>query len=506
MTNINLLNDEYQSLCEKVILKLSRKKQVPFLTGKVEIWASAVVWCIARVNFLFDKANKYYLTSDDICNYFGTKKSTVGQKATLTDYQYDGFGRLSKAGDAVYDYDRNGNLNGYKAPGESLRLKYDGVGQLINVQSARQKIQYKYDGLGNLISSKKKGETSHYLPDLSAPPGRILAEYNDRKNVFYTYGETLLACRDKGENKYFLEDGFNSIRQVVNQRGEVTGEADYLPFGEVISKEGEIPEFRTAGERYLSEAGLYLIGSRPYDPQSGRYLTPDPVPPELSQFDTFNRYAHGCRNPGIYMAPRCNQTRQKVIFVGGINVPLSELKRLGSKRGIEIISTSSCERTVLPLFLEHLWDTLLRAPLNYLGLPGGKGQALNQLLEYQKAYPGDELSIRAHSNGAITIVGRILTTPQRELAKEVGYPLPIPGLLKGLFIKGGALWVWGTEPFRPGEIIGLGYHDIERNYPQLLPQEEQSASSEEWPSITLPRGRNQDEFVDIERKIPSFPS
>lgn len=79
----NRLNDEYRSLCEKVILKLSRKRHVLFLTGKPEIWASAIIWCIARVNFLFDKANKHYITGDDICNFFGTKKSTVGQKASL---------------------------------------------------------------------------------------------------------------------------------------------------------------------------------------------------------------------------------------------------------------------------------------------------------------------------------------------------------------------------------------------------------------------------------------
>lgn len=81
----NRLNDEHQSLCEKVLLKFSKKRHVLFLTGKAEIWASAIIWCIARVNFLFDKANKYYLIGDDICNFFGTKKSTVGQKASLVE-------------------------------------------------------------------------------------------------------------------------------------------------------------------------------------------------------------------------------------------------------------------------------------------------------------------------------------------------------------------------------------------------------------------------------------
>ena len=77
------LNDEYQSLCDKIILKLSRKRNVPFLSGKIEIWASAVVWTVARINFLFDKNNEYFLTGDDICQFFGTKKSTVGQKSSF---------------------------------------------------------------------------------------------------------------------------------------------------------------------------------------------------------------------------------------------------------------------------------------------------------------------------------------------------------------------------------------------------------------------------------------
>ncbi len=43
------LNEEYSHLCEKAIVKLSRKRQVPFMSGNVEVWAAAVVWCIARV-------------------------------------------------------------------------------------------------------------------------------------------------------------------------------------------------------------------------------------------------------------------------------------------------------------------------------------------------------------------------------------------------------------------------------------------------------------------------
>ncbi|HXZ05275.1 MAG TPA: DUF6398 domain-containing protein [Ktedonobacteraceae bacterium] len=75
------LDDEYKALCEKLIRKMSRKKVVPFLSGKIEIWAAGVVYALGGINFLFDKSSKPYASPDDICNYFGTSKSTTGQRA-----------------------------------------------------------------------------------------------------------------------------------------------------------------------------------------------------------------------------------------------------------------------------------------------------------------------------------------------------------------------------------------------------------------------------------------
>ena len=68
-------------LCEKLIQKMSRKKNVPFLSGHIEIWAASVIYAIGSINFLFDKSFEPYATSDNICNYFGTSKSTTSQKA-----------------------------------------------------------------------------------------------------------------------------------------------------------------------------------------------------------------------------------------------------------------------------------------------------------------------------------------------------------------------------------------------------------------------------------------
>jgi len=75
------LNEDYKQLCEKLIRKMSRKRNVPFLSGRVEIWAAAIVYAIGSINFLFDRSFEPYATADDICNYFDTSKSTTSQKA-----------------------------------------------------------------------------------------------------------------------------------------------------------------------------------------------------------------------------------------------------------------------------------------------------------------------------------------------------------------------------------------------------------------------------------------
>jgi hypothetical protein len=76
-----LKDEEYATLAQKMILKLGRKRNVPFETGKTEIWAAAVIHALGTINFLFDKSFQPYATVVQIHEYFGTKQSTVGNKS-----------------------------------------------------------------------------------------------------------------------------------------------------------------------------------------------------------------------------------------------------------------------------------------------------------------------------------------------------------------------------------------------------------------------------------------
>lgn len=82
---VNFCNEkidaEYASLCEKMVRKLGRKRNNPFERGRLEIWAAAVIYTVATMNFLFDKSFEPYLPLSEIHNHFGTSSSTISQKS-----------------------------------------------------------------------------------------------------------------------------------------------------------------------------------------------------------------------------------------------------------------------------------------------------------------------------------------------------------------------------------------------------------------------------------------
>ncbi|MFQ5857586.1 MAG: DUF6398 domain-containing protein [Anaerolineae bacterium] len=75
------LDEDYKQLAEKLILKMRRKHQVPFLRGRVNTWAGAIIYALGQINFLFDRSSEPYVARDDIAGFFGVSKSTLGQKA-----------------------------------------------------------------------------------------------------------------------------------------------------------------------------------------------------------------------------------------------------------------------------------------------------------------------------------------------------------------------------------------------------------------------------------------
>ena len=75
------LNDEYKSLCLRLLEKLCRKRPSPLLGGRPNTWAAGIVYAIGANNFIFDKTQKIHLTAGEIASAFDISASTAGNKA-----------------------------------------------------------------------------------------------------------------------------------------------------------------------------------------------------------------------------------------------------------------------------------------------------------------------------------------------------------------------------------------------------------------------------------------
>ena len=76
------LDEELYGYALELCDMLGRKRKISITRGKKEIWAASIIYVIARLNFLFDPESEFFLSADTVCDFFGAKKSTVGNKAT----------------------------------------------------------------------------------------------------------------------------------------------------------------------------------------------------------------------------------------------------------------------------------------------------------------------------------------------------------------------------------------------------------------------------------------
>jgi hypothetical protein len=81
------LGQEYTGLALKLCNKISRMRKLSIQRGRIEIWAAAIIYVIAQLNFLFDPESGVHITADELCAFFETKKATISTKAGLISVQ-----------------------------------------------------------------------------------------------------------------------------------------------------------------------------------------------------------------------------------------------------------------------------------------------------------------------------------------------------------------------------------------------------------------------------------
>ena len=99
---------------------------------------------------------------------------------------------------------------------------------------------------------------------------------------------------------YYDADGIGSITSLSNGTGTISQSYGYDSFGKQTSSSGTLTNpFQFTGREFDSETSLYFNRARYYDPQTGGFLTEDPI-----GFDGgVNFYAYVLNNPVSFVDP-----------------------------------------------------------------------------------------------------------------------------------------------------------------------------------------------------------
>lgn len=74
-------DEETAMLCRKLAAALARKRPSPLARGKPEVWAAAIAYAIAQINFLFDRSQTPHTTPGELSDFFGAPQATASNKA-----------------------------------------------------------------------------------------------------------------------------------------------------------------------------------------------------------------------------------------------------------------------------------------------------------------------------------------------------------------------------------------------------------------------------------------
>ena len=175
-----------------------------------------------------------------------------------------------------FGYDANANITSETG----WTYIYDLSNQLIRVlQDTTQVGEYTYNGAGQRTKKVTQTETRVFHYDLR---GHLIAETNQTGQILAEYvylGDQLLSIIKPGELVYYYHNDHLGTPQVLTDDSQVIAwKAVYTPFGGAVTSIATVENpFRFPGQYYDPETGLHYNYFRYYNPQTGRYITPDPI-------------------------------------------------------------------------------------------------------------------------------------------------------------------------------------------------------------------------------------
>ena len=239
----------------------------------------------------------------------------------------DAIGNLTNDGTWSYSWQHGRQLEQMSRPDasgdtEMIRFRYDSSGHRIGKDSGIYHISYSG---GEAVYAGETTRTSYsYLGDtltqvnIDAPTGST--------SLHFTYDEIgPMSVTYNGAEYFYLKNAQGDVTGLVNNSGTQVVAYTYDAWGNPLSTTGTMADtlgklnpFRYRGYVYDTETGLYYLGSRYYNPETGRFINADGYVSTGQGVLEKNMYAYCLNNPVNMFDPSGEIAITTLILIGSI--------------------------------------------------------------------------------------------------------------------------------------------------------------------------------------------
>lgn len=211
-------------------------------------------------------------------------------------FTYDANGQLKNDGKRTYTWNARGQLSGLTATGGASS-------------------QFTYDALGTRTAKTLGTTTKKYLTDGSNP----LVEQNSTGATTATVAtsglDEYLTRTENNTTQIYLTDALGSIVGLANTDGTIATRYTYDPNGLPTTSGATSSNPYTFTGRESDGTGLLHYRNRYYDPESGRFISPDPI----GHAGGTNLYQYALSSPTTYTDPTGNNPLLAGCVIGGLS-------------------------------------------------------------------------------------------------------------------------------------------------------------------------------------------
>ncbi|MCP3874313.1 MAG: hypothetical protein GY699_14310, partial [Desulfobacteraceae bacterium] len=239
--------------------------------------------------------------SGDVTYQYDSNGNRISKSDLAGLWNYDGNDQLIDYGDTSFAYDSNGNTTSEIKNSEEFIYIYDHDNRLIRIENhtGGTIAEYYYDPFGRRLWKETGGERTYYFYSDEG----LIGEYNSSGTQIKSYGyepgsiatsQPIFLKTDVGYY-YYQNNHLNAPVKITDTNGTIVWSAQYDTFGKADVLSGSVitNNLRFPGQYEDSETGLHYNFNRYYNPETGRFLSSDPI----GLNGGLNRYSYANMNP-----------------------------------------------------------------------------------------------------------------------------------------------------------------------------------------------------------------